>query len=62
MVKYYKDFYGSTAKISERKDGQTVLTMRNAYGKGVTVRTYKNRRNAIQAMTKEGDAWREQEA
>lgn len=60
MVKYYKDFYGATAKISERKDGQTVLTMRNAYGKDVTVRTYKNRRNAIQAMNKEGDAWREQ--
>lgn len=53
---YYKDFYGATAKITEKKDGTAILRI-SAGGKHWT-KTYKTVRSARSAMSRQGDGWR----
>ena len=57
MKTYYRDFYGSTASITEHKDGTATLRICNAYGKQVFRATFKTVRGAKISMGRQGDCW-----
>lgn len=58
MTRYFKDFYGTSAKITTHKDGTAVLKM-SAGGKRFWNKTYATERGAKIAMGKMSDCWRE---
>lgn len=60
MKKIYKDFYGSTASITVRKDGTAKLVM--SYGSKRESKVYNTERGARIAMGKSSDGWREVKA
>ena len=55
MKKYYKDFYGATASINEKKDGTAELTI--VVGSKRTKKHYANIRGAKIAMGRYGECW-----
>lgn len=60
MTTIYKDFYGASAKIIEKKDGTATLRI-SAGGKRWT-KEYKTVRSARAAMGRQGDGWRQVKA
>lgn len=60
MTAIYKDFYGASAKIVEKKDGTATLRI-SVSGKHWT-KNYKTTRSAYTAMRKQGDGWRKVKA
>lgn len=60
MTAIYKDIYGASAKIIEKKDGSATLRI-SAGGKRWT-KNYKTVRSARSAMSRHGDGWREVKA
>lgn len=57
MKRYYKDFYGTTASITKRRDGTAKLVM-CAGGKRES-KVYNSERGARIAMGKSSDGWYE---
>ena len=57
MKTYYKDFYGSTASITEHKDGTATLKICDPYGKRVFRATFTSLRGAKISLGKQGDCW-----
>lgn len=57
MKKYYKDFYGTTANITTRRDGTAKLVM--CYRGKKESKIYKSERGARIAMGKQSDGWYE---
>jgi len=58
MTKFYKDFYGCTASITEHKDGTATLVM--VAGMTRTTKKYNTIRGAKMAMSRQSDGWKEQ--
>lgn len=57
-MKYFVDFYGSTASIKTNRDGTATLCV-SCSGKRILRKTYSSERGARIAMSKMGDCWRE---
>lgn len=57
MKTYYRDFYGSTASVTEHKDGTATLKICDSYGKQVFRATFTNIRGAKISLGKQGDCW-----
>ena len=59
MTKTYKDFYGSTAKLTIEKDKTATLRIRTSNGKVVRHSQHSNEKAARAAMNRDGDGWQE---
>lgn len=59
QTKYYRDFYGGTASIRERRDSTWLLTVRTCYGNRIHCKAYPTERGARIAMGRLSDAWKE---
>ena len=59
MKRYYRDFYGCTASISQMRNGK--FKLRVFAGKTIT-KTYETFRGARSAMARMSDGWREVQA
>ena len=60
MMKYYKDFNGSTAKIYTKNPTHNELIIREGATHSMIVKkVYKSLRGAKIALAKYGDSWRE---
>lgn len=57
MKRYYKDFYGATASIEEKKDGTAIL--RTSVAGSRTKKTYNSFRGAKIALGRMSDCWKE---
>lgn len=57
MTKYYRDFYGCTAKIVTYRDGSARLSICAGFER--TTKKYASERGAKIAMGKQSDGWRE---
>ena len=57
MKTYYRDFYGSTASITEHKNGTATLRICDPYGKQVFRATFTSVRGAKISLGKQGDCW-----
>ena len=57
-VRYYSDFYGSTASLKEY-GGKFILTVRLADGSLYSKKKYDSYRGAKIALGKMGDCWNE---
>lgn len=60
MKKYYRDFYGCTASIRTRYNGNVELVIRTGLGGLVLRREYDTERGARIAMGQYSDCWTEQ--
>ena len=49
MKTYHKDFYGSTASITDKRDGTARLIIKTPHGTKVKDSTHKNRAAALAA-------------
>ena len=57
--KYYRDFYGGTASIRERRDKTYLLTICDCYGNHVYRKSYPTVRGARISLGRWSDAWKE---
>ena len=61
MKRFFTDFYGSTASITEHRDLSATLKIADAHGKPVFGKVYGSYTAARRALSRYGDCWKEKE-